>query len=185
MVLTQICEAFGANRYPFPEEPQRQRQMNAEVTARLRELHTTVEAGMRLNMSLTLIGSETFHLTQVQVLVTICEGAGGEGGVVCAISGKGGVETSTSSSVGIVLTSGIGLNLKPQTHQGLATVTHVLQRPGSSSGRQATDSAPLLCAGSFPLLPTFQTQFLRAQAIGSARTRCRWWQPTWRGGRCR
>lgn len=41
----QICEAYGANRYPFPEEPARQRQMNAEVTARLRELHTTIEAG--------------------------------------------------------------------------------------------------------------------------------------------
>ena len=43
--LVQICEAFGGNRYPFPEEPARQRQMNAEVTARLRELHTTIEAG--------------------------------------------------------------------------------------------------------------------------------------------
>lgn len=41
----QICEAFSANRYPFPEEPTRQRQMNAEVTARLRELQTTIEAG--------------------------------------------------------------------------------------------------------------------------------------------
>lgn len=41
----QICEAFGANRYPFPEEAVRQRQMNAEVTARLRELQTTIEAG--------------------------------------------------------------------------------------------------------------------------------------------
>ncbi len=41
----QICEAFGANRYPFPEESSRQRQMNAEVTARLRELQTTIEAG--------------------------------------------------------------------------------------------------------------------------------------------
>lgn len=45
VVCVQICEAFGANRYPFPEEPGRQRQMNAEVTARLRELHTTIEAG--------------------------------------------------------------------------------------------------------------------------------------------
>ena len=44
-VQMQICEAYGANRYPFPEEPARQRQMNAEVTARLRELHTTIEAG--------------------------------------------------------------------------------------------------------------------------------------------
>ena len=45
-VAVQICEAFGANRYPFPEEPTRQRQMNAEVTARLRELQTTIEAGV-------------------------------------------------------------------------------------------------------------------------------------------
>ena len=45
--MLQICEAFGANRYPFPEEPTRQRQMNAEVTARLRELQTTIEAGAR------------------------------------------------------------------------------------------------------------------------------------------
>ena len=41
----QICDAYNANRYPFPEDPARQRQMNAEVTARLRELHTTIEAG--------------------------------------------------------------------------------------------------------------------------------------------
>lgn len=41
----QICEAFSANRYPFPEDVGRQRQMNAEVNARLRELHTTLEAG--------------------------------------------------------------------------------------------------------------------------------------------
>ncbi len=41
----QICEAFSANRYPFPEDSARQRQMNAEVTARLRELQTTIEAG--------------------------------------------------------------------------------------------------------------------------------------------
>lgn len=44
---TKICDAFGANRYPFPEDPTRQKQMHAEVTARLRELHTTNEAGER------------------------------------------------------------------------------------------------------------------------------------------
>jgi hypothetical protein len=44
-ICLQICEAFSANRYPFPEDPSRQRQMNAEVTARLRELQTTIEAG--------------------------------------------------------------------------------------------------------------------------------------------
>lgn len=51
MCNVQICEAFGANRYPFPEEPARQRQMNAEVTARLRELHTTIEAGQYCHAS--------------------------------------------------------------------------------------------------------------------------------------
>ena len=47
----QICEAFGANRYPFPEEVPRQRQMHAEVTSRLRELHTTIEAGDMLRQT--------------------------------------------------------------------------------------------------------------------------------------
>lgn len=42
--ILKICEAFGANRYPFPEDFSRQRAMNAEVTARLRELHDTLEA---------------------------------------------------------------------------------------------------------------------------------------------
>ena len=46
--ILKICEAFGANRYPFPEDIPRQRQMSAEVNARLRELHTTLEAGERL-----------------------------------------------------------------------------------------------------------------------------------------
>ena len=42
--VLKICEAFGANRYPFPEDITRQRQMNAEVNVRLRELHTTIDA---------------------------------------------------------------------------------------------------------------------------------------------
>lgn len=46
--ILKICEAFGANRYPFPEDIPRQRQMSAEVNARLRELHTTLDAGERL-----------------------------------------------------------------------------------------------------------------------------------------
>lgn len=29
--IIKICEAFGANRYPFPEEPSKQRQMRSEV----------------------------------------------------------------------------------------------------------------------------------------------------------
>lgn len=43
----QICEAFAANRYPFPEDPSRQRQMHGDVTTRLRELRTTIDAGQR------------------------------------------------------------------------------------------------------------------------------------------
>jgi V-type H+-transporting ATPase subunit a len=43
----QICDAFNANRYPFPDDLARQRQMLTEVTSRLRELHTTNEAGER------------------------------------------------------------------------------------------------------------------------------------------
>lgn len=43
----QTCEAFSANRYPFPEEPARQRQMHADVTARLMELSSTISAGSR------------------------------------------------------------------------------------------------------------------------------------------
>jgi V-type H+-transporting ATPase subunit a len=45
--ILKICEAFGANRYPFPEDPAKQRQMMAEVTARLSELETTIDAGDR------------------------------------------------------------------------------------------------------------------------------------------
>ncbi|KAI8468064.1 MAG: V-type ATPase, V0 complex, 116kDa subunit family [Monoraphidium minutum] len=45
--ILKICEAYGANRYPFPEDPTRQRQMHGEVTTRLRELHHTIETGDR------------------------------------------------------------------------------------------------------------------------------------------
>lgn len=33
-VRAQICDAYGANRYPFPEEVARQRQMHSEVGLR-------------------------------------------------------------------------------------------------------------------------------------------------------
>lgn len=57
--IMKICEVYGANRYPFPEEPNRQRQMHGEVTMRLRELQTTFDAGERLRMNVltTLAGS--------------------------------------------------------------------------------------------------------------------------------
>ena len=44
----KICEAYGANRYPYPgggDEPQRAAAMAAEVDARLRELRAAVDAG--------------------------------------------------------------------------------------------------------------------------------------------
>lgn len=43
--IMKICEAFGANRYPFPEEVSQQRKMHSEVSTRLRELKATIDAG--------------------------------------------------------------------------------------------------------------------------------------------
>ncbi|KAL6762998.1 vacuolar proton ATPase subunit A [Haematococcus lacustris] len=43
--ITRICDAFAANRYPFPEEQARQRAMGSEVSGRLKELGTTLDAG--------------------------------------------------------------------------------------------------------------------------------------------
>ena len=43
----QTCEAFSANRYPLPDDSSRQHQMHADVSARLRELASTIEAGDR------------------------------------------------------------------------------------------------------------------------------------------
>lgn len=42
---------FGANAYPFPEEMNRQHTMRREVSTRLRELSTTIEAGENLRSS--------------------------------------------------------------------------------------------------------------------------------------
>ena len=58
----QICEAYGANRYPFPEDSARRRQMMAEVTARLQELHTTIDASASL---LSVLGHQT--ATQMRI----------------------------------------------------------------------------------------------------------------------
>lgn len=32
--ISKICEAFGVNRYPFPEDAARQRQMKVEVRSK-------------------------------------------------------------------------------------------------------------------------------------------------------
>ncbi|RDY01327.1 V-type proton ATPase subunit a3 [Mucuna pruriens] len=45
--ILKICEAFGANRYPFAEELGKQAQMISEVSGRLLELKTTIDAGLQ------------------------------------------------------------------------------------------------------------------------------------------
>ncbi|XP_021889270.1 V-type proton ATPase subunit a3-like [Carica papaya] len=44
--ILKICEAFGANKYPFSEDFVRQAQMITEVSGRLTELKTTIDAGL-------------------------------------------------------------------------------------------------------------------------------------------
>ncbi|KAG6681695.1 hypothetical protein I3843_13G091400 [Carya illinoinensis] len=45
--ILKICEAFGANFYPVPEDITKQRQITREVSSRLGELEATLDAGMR------------------------------------------------------------------------------------------------------------------------------------------
>ncbi|KAL4446730.1 hypothetical protein ABPG77_007974 [Micractinium sp. CCAP 211/92] len=65
--ILKICEAFSANRYPFPDDISRQRQMNAEVNGRLRELHTTLEAGDRLREGVLQAISLNLEAWSIQV----------------------------------------------------------------------------------------------------------------------
>ncbi|KAI3446157.1 hypothetical protein Pfo_002822 [Paulownia fortunei] len=44
--ILKICEAFGANRYAFNEDLGKQSQMITEVSGRLSELKTTIDAGL-------------------------------------------------------------------------------------------------------------------------------------------
>ncbi|XP_021753540.1 V-type proton ATPase subunit a3-like [Chenopodium quinoa] len=44
--ILKICEAFGANRYPFSDDFGKQAQMLKEVSGRLSELRTTIDAGL-------------------------------------------------------------------------------------------------------------------------------------------
>lgn len=45
--VQKICEAYGANRYPLPDDVAEQRHVHAELTTRLRELHVTLTASDR------------------------------------------------------------------------------------------------------------------------------------------
>ncbi|XP_050209220.1 V-type proton ATPase subunit a1 [Mercurialis annua] len=65
--IFKICEAFGANCYPVPEDITKQRQITREVLSHLSELEATLDAGNRhRNKALTSIG---FYLTKWMKLV--------------------------------------------------------------------------------------------------------------------
>ncbi|KAJ0252456.1 V-type proton ATPase subunit a3 [Hirschfeldia incana] len=65
--ILKICEAFGANRYPFSEDLGKQAQMITEVSGRLSELKTTIDAGLgHRNILLHTIGDK-FELWNLKV----------------------------------------------------------------------------------------------------------------------
>ncbi|XP_038901222.1 V-type proton ATPase subunit a1 [Benincasa hispida] len=65
--VLKICEAFGANCYPVPEDITKQRQITREVSSRLTELEATLDAGIRhRNEALASIG---FHLIKWMSMV--------------------------------------------------------------------------------------------------------------------
>ncbi|XP_042042171.1 V-type proton ATPase subunit a1-like [Salvia splendens] len=60
--IHKICEAFGANCYPVPEDSIKRRQITRDVLSRLSELETTLDAGLRhRDAALSSIG---FQLTK-------------------------------------------------------------------------------------------------------------------------
>ncbi|KAI4300056.1 hypothetical protein L6164_033474 [Bauhinia variegata] len=57
--ILKICDAFGANRYPFTEELGKQAQMVVEVSGRISELKTTIDAGLlQRDILLKTIGAQ-------------------------------------------------------------------------------------------------------------------------------
>jgi len=57
--ILKICDAFGANRYPFADDLGKQLQMIIEVSGRISELTTTIDAGLlHRNNLLQTIGYE-------------------------------------------------------------------------------------------------------------------------------
>ncbi|XP_054812481.1 V-type proton ATPase subunit a1 isoform X2 [Prosopis cineraria] len=55
--ILKICEAFGANCYPVPEDIHKHRQVTREVSSRLVDLEATLDAGIRhRNKALASIG---------------------------------------------------------------------------------------------------------------------------------
>ncbi|KAG9142507.1 hypothetical protein Leryth_017013 [Lithospermum erythrorhizon] len=50
--ILKICDAFGINRYPFTEDLGKQTQMITEVSGKLSELKTTIDAGLLHHVNL-------------------------------------------------------------------------------------------------------------------------------------
>ncbi|KAF8015569.1 hypothetical protein BT93_H1169 [Corymbia citriodora subsp. variegata] len=65
--IRKICEAFGANCYPVPDDITKQRQMTREVLSRLSELEATLDAGIRHRNS--ALSSISLHLPKWTNLV--------------------------------------------------------------------------------------------------------------------
>ncbi|KAI5673176.1 hypothetical protein M9H77_13540 [Catharanthus roseus] len=65
--ILKICEAFGANRYPFSEDLSKQAQSINEVSGRLSELKTTIDAGLLHRGNLLQTIAEKFDRWNVLV----------------------------------------------------------------------------------------------------------------------
>ncbi|XP_052194198.1 V-type proton ATPase subunit a3 [Diospyros lotus] len=65
--ITKICEAFGANRYPFTEDLGKQAQMVTDVSGRLSELKTTIDAGLVRHGNLLLAIGEQYEKWNILV----------------------------------------------------------------------------------------------------------------------
>ncbi|XP_019436246.1 PREDICTED: V-type proton ATPase subunit a1-like isoform X1 [Lupinus angustifolius] len=65
--ILKICEAFGANCYPVPEDITKQRQITREVSSRLTDLEATLDAGIRHRSK--ALASLGVHLAQWMSMV--------------------------------------------------------------------------------------------------------------------
>ncbi|XP_042373134.1 V-type proton ATPase subunit a3-like [Zingiber officinale] len=60
--MLKICEAFGANRYPFTEDIGKQMQTIAEVSGKISELKTTIDLGLLHRY--TILKNISYHFEQ-------------------------------------------------------------------------------------------------------------------------
>lgn len=66
--IIKICEAFGANRYPLPEDLGKQVVTVTEVSGRLSELKTTIDAGAQLRRNLLQTIAEQYEQWNLLVM---------------------------------------------------------------------------------------------------------------------